>query len=114
MQSPTTDDRRPTTASLPLLRAPLSTRLKARRRLLASLRGHVGSASLSLDGVVAMNRILCTMLAAAVALPSVALAQSNSSDPVQNPISSSLKNTQQRYERNLVGSAESMPAEKYN
>ena len=61
-----------------------------------------------------MNRILCTVLAAAVALAGVALAQSNSSDPAQNPISSSLKNTQQRYERNLVGSAESMPADKYS
>lgn len=61
-----------------------------------------------------MKAFLCTVLAAAVALPGVALAQSTSSDPVQNPISTSLKNSQKRAQRNLVGSAESMPADKYS
>lgn len=61
-----------------------------------------------------MKAILYTALAATIALPGVANAQATSSSPEQNPISTALKSSQKRAERNLVGSAESMPAGKYD
>ncbi|HEX6965949.1 MAG TPA: DinB family protein [Gemmatimonadaceae bacterium] len=61
-----------------------------------------------------MKAILYTALAATIALPGVANAQAASSSPEQNPISTALKSSQKRAERNLVGSAESMPAGKYD
>jgi len=60
-----------------------------------------------------MKAFLRIMLAASVALPGAAAAQS-ASNSVQNPIATALRSAQTRAERNLVGSAESMPADKYS
>jgi uncharacterized damage-inducible protein DinB len=67
----------------------------------------------SQHGVVVMKAILCTALATALALPAGAFAQS-ASNTVQNPIATALRHTQEEAQRNLVGSAEEMPASKYD
>lgn len=60
-----------------------------------------------------MKAILRTALAAALTVPAGAIAQS-ASNAVQNPIATALRSAQERAQRNLVGSAEEMPAGKYD
>ncbi|HEX5438648.1 MAG TPA: DinB family protein [Gemmatimonadaceae bacterium] len=57
-----------------------------------------------------MNALLLTALLAALALPGVAAAQA---DPA-SPVADALRSAEQRAQRNLVASAQEMPADKYS
>lgn len=57
-----------------------------------------------------MKRIL-SFAAAALLMPAAALAQGDA--PVANPVTSTLRQRLTGYTRNMVGAAESMPADKY-
>ncbi len=61
-----------------------------------------------------MRPLTCAAaLALCAASPAMAQTAQQASQPMQNPVSNALRTELQRAERNLVGAAEEMPADKY-